>query len=187
MVKGLQAKWGTCSCTVAFAETPCTLAGWNNLIAAGFISGNIITLDAITGIHTSIFLGHTAWVRSLVFSSDGRFLVSGSNDKIVNLWDVQTGGIIKAFHGHTDQVCSVSTSMDHTTVASGSLDGTIRLWDTQTGDCCHIIDNLSCYVTSVTFSPTNLQLLGSGILPCFWCALDHILISHFRQVSPKHL
>jgi len=162
VVKGLQAKWGTCSRTVAIEGIPCALACWNNLIATGLTSGDIITLDAVTGIYTSILLGHAHCVKSLTFSSDGKFLVSGSSDKTINLWDVQTGGIVKAFHGHTDEVCSVSISMDDTMVASGSRDKTIRLWDTQTGECCHIIDNLSDYVSSVTFSPTNPQLLMSG-------------------------
>ena len=87
--------------------------------------------------------------------------MSGSDDKTVNLWDVQTGGTIKTFHGHTSFVCSVSISMDNTIIASGSWDKTICLWDIQTGECCHIIDEFSGYTTSVTFSPTNPQLLIS--------------------------
>ena len=162
MVGGLQATWGTCSHTVSFDRTPHVLACWNNLIATGVRSGNIITLDAITGTHRSILLGHTGCVNSLAFSSDGKLLVSGSDDKTVNLWDVQTGGIIKVFCGHTREVCSVSISTDHTMLASGSWDGMICLWNTQTGECCHIIDGLGGYVSSVTFSPTNPQLLMSG-------------------------
>ena len=161
MVKGPQTKWGICSRTVSFDNTPYTLACWNDLIAAGFFSGHILTLDAITGIRTSILLGHTECVRSLVFSSDGKLLVSGSYDKTINLWDVQTGGIIKTLHGHTDWVYSVSIAMDHTMIASGSVDKTICLWDTQTGERCHITDKLNGYISSVTFSPTNPQLLIS--------------------------
>ena len=35
--------------------------------------------------------GHTSWVSSVSFSTDGRYIVSGSYDVTVRLWDVNTG------------------------------------------------------------------------------------------------
>ena len=87
--------------------------------------------------------------------------MSGSDDTNINLWDVQTGGIIKTFCGHSDLVYHVSISVDHTMVASGSWDKTICLWDTQTGECCCIIDKHGGHISSVIFSPTNPHLLIS--------------------------
>ena len=162
MVKGLQAQWGTCSRTVSFDHAPQALAYWKDLVAVGLSSGDIIILDAITGIHMSVLSSHTKEVNSLALSVDGTFLVSGSNDKTVNLWDVQTGGIIKTFYGHTDWVYSVSISPDCAMVASGSRDRTIRLWDVQTGECHSVIDGHNGKVYSVSFSPVNPQLLISA-------------------------
>ena len=162
VVRGLQPRWGTCSRTVSFDQIPQTLTSWKDLIAAGFGSGHIITLDVITGIHTSILSGHTGGVNSLAFSSDGAFLVSGSDDSTINLWDVQTGGIIKTFHGNTSSVLSVSVSPDSTIIASGASDHTIHLWDTQTMECCCVIDAHTQNTHSVIFSPTNSQLLISA-------------------------
>ena len=125
-------------------------------------SGDIIILDAITGSQVAVLAGHTHWVRSLTFSLDGTFLVSGASDKNVKLWDVQTGGVVKTFSGHTDYVLSVSISLDCTTIASGSEDKTIRLWHVQTGDCFCVIDGFNDWVNSVSFYPTNSQLLMSA-------------------------
>ena len=105
---------------------------------------------------------HTDEVNSLTFSLDGTFLVSGSCDKTVNLWDIQTGGVIKTLYGHTGFVWSVSISPDCTMIASGSHDCTIRLWDTQTGECCCVIDGHNSVVRSVSFSPINPKLLISA-------------------------
>ena len=88
--------------------------------------------------------------------------MSGSGDKTINLWDVQTGGVVRTFHGHTDWVWSVSISPDCTTIASGSGDTTVRLWDVQTGECHQIIRGHNSYITSVGFSFTNSQLLMSA-------------------------
>jgi WD40 repeat protein len=162
VVKGLQAKWGICSLTVSFDCSPQTLAYWKDIVAVGLESGNINVLDAISGIRTSVLSGHTGWVWSLAFSSDGMFLVSGSDDKTIKLWDIQTGGIVKTFCGHTGRVCSVSVSPDHTTIASGSDDKTVRSWDIRTGECRCVMDGHSETVNSVSFSPTNSRLLVSA-------------------------
>ena len=161
VVSGLPAEWGMCSRTILPNSIPQVLACWNNTIAVGLRSGEIIFLNAITGSQRAVLSKHTKWVRSLTFSSDGTFLVSGSDDGAVILWDVQTGGIVKSFRGHTSYVLSVSISSDCTTIASGSRDQTIRLWDIQTG-MYHCVINRHESVKSISFCPTNCQLLISA-------------------------
>jgi WD40 repeat protein len=160
VVKGLPAGWGSCSRTVPFDRYPLALACWKDTIVVGLGSGDIITLDGNTGSQVAVFSGHTHWVRSVTFSSDGTLLVSGSDDETLKLWDIQTGGVIKTFHGHTHYVYSVSISFNHTTIASGSADNTICLWDIKAGECCHVI-NQEQSVVYVSFSPTNSQHLIS--------------------------
>jgi len=87
--------------------------------------------------------------------------VSGSHDKTIKLWDVQTGGVVKTFHGHTSIVRSVSISVDNTMIASGSADRTICLWNIGTGEC-QVIKEHNASITTVSFSPTNPQLLLSA-------------------------
>ena len=156
VVKGFSAGWGTCSRTASLGAIVYGISYFNNTIAIGSGHRDIIILDVITGSQTAILSGHTNEVGSVVFSSDGRSLVSGSVDMTVKLWDMQTGGAIKAFSGHTGIVHTVSISMDCTTIASGSYDITIRLWDTQTGGCHHIIEQ-QVWVNNIRFSPTDPQ------------------------------
>jgi WD40 repeat protein len=166
VVRGLPTEWGTCSRTVPLPSDPLALACWNNIIAVGLLSSDIIILNGITGSQVAVLSGHTDWVRSLTFLLEGASIVSGSDDKTLKLWDVQTGGVIRTFCGHTDWVYSVSISPSHTTIASGSEDKTIRLWDIQTGEC-HCVLELQEPVYCVTFSPMDPQHLvswsGDGI------------------------
>ncbi len=73
---------------------------------------------------------HSSWVNSVSFSPDGTRLTSGSSDKTVRLWDVETGRELTTLTGHSDSVSSVSFSPDGTHIASGSDDNTVRLWET---------------------------------------------------------
>jgi len=155
------AGWGACTRTVSCIDDYTeSLAYHNNTIATGLHNG-IIIFNASTGSQTAVLPGHTDYVISLAFSSDGTLLVSGSSDKTVKLWDVQTGGVVKTFYGHTESILSVSISVTNTMIASGSRDETIRLWNIGTGECL-VIKAHNDDVTTVSFSPTNPQLLLSA-------------------------
>ena len=164
VVKGLSAKWGACSHTVLLNDHILALSYYNNMVAVGSISGNIIILNAITGNQMAVFSAHTEGVNSLTFSLDGSSLVSGSDDCTIKLWDVQTGGVVKTFSGHTGYIWSVSISQDLTIIASGSSDGTICMWDTQTAECHCIIEQQggAMYVSFSLIDPQHLISICDG-------------------------
>ena len=157
------AQWGTCIRTVFNVAGTSALVCWNNNIATTSPAAHdIIVLNALTGSQTAILSGHTGQINSLTYSVDGTFLVSGSSDKTIKLWDVQTGGVIKTLR-HTDWINTVSISADNTMIASAARDRMICLWTIKTGSCC-IIERYRDYANTftVTFSPTNPQLLSSS-------------------------
>ena len=174
MIKGLPAEWGTCSCTVTLDWCPASLACWKDTVAVGLTSGDITILDRITGSQAAILSGHTGYARSVVFSSDGTLLVSGSDDYTVKLWDMQTGGVIKAFSGPSGYVLSLSISVDCATIASGPYDTTIKLWDIQTGECHYTIKQQKevYYVGLFLTNPQHL-IFVSGNKVGQWNTIDH--------------
>jgi len=158
VVKGPSAEQGACSHTVSKDSGVFALSYWNNTVAAGFRDDNIIIFDVITGSQAAVLSGHTDWVRSVIFSSDGKSIVSGSDDMTVKLWDVQTGGVVKTFHGHTDSVWSVSISADHTRIVSGSNDNVVVVWDIQIGECLYAVEQHN-NIVHVSFSPIDPQCI----------------------------
>jgi len=154
VVRGLSARWDTCFWKVVPDGRPLGLACWKDTIAVGLDSGYIMTLNPTTGSEIAVLSGHTDVARCLTFSPDGTMLVSGSHDKTIKLWDMQTGGVVKTFQGHTGWVYSVSISPNCTIIASGSGDETVRLWDIQTEEC-HCVIQQECSVELIHFFPLD--------------------------------
>lgn len=48
--------------------------------------------------------GHASWVLSVAFSPDGKRFVSGSADRTVRVWDLDTMQCQNVFKEHSDQV-----------------------------------------------------------------------------------
>lgn len=100
------------------------------------LSGEDKTLrlrDAQTGQTIRTFVDEdTGQIDAVAFSSDGKYILSGSVDGKIRLWDVRTGVQLRQFVGHSDEVASVAFSPDGKRVLSGG-DASTRLWDTSTG------------------------------------------------------
>jgi energy-coupling factor transporter ATP-binding protein EcfA2 len=107
--------------------------------------------------------GHDSYVESVNFSPDGKTLVSGSRDKTIKLWNVETGKEIRTLKGHDSSVNSVNFSPDGKTLVSGSRDNTIKLWNLETGKEIRTFKGHDFSVYSVNFSPDGKTLVsGSG-------------------------
>jgi len=110
-------------------------------------------------------LGHSHFVSDVVISSDGQFALSGSWDRTLRLWDINTGATARRFTGHTGDVMSVAFSADNRQIVSASRDKTIKLWNTL-AECKYTIteDNHTEWVSSVRFSPStsNPVIVSAG-------------------------
>lgn len=91
------------------------------------------------------------------FSPDGRFIVSGSSDKTVRVWDAETGATQHTMMNHKSYIRSVAIS-NAGVIASGSEDGTATLWDSSTGKCVSALKGFNGYVRYLRFSPDGTRL-----------------------------
>lgn len=94
---------------------------------------NPTTRQLVSTIHTNAGGG-------IVFSPDGRLLASGDEKgKVVNLWNPNTGELIKTLRGHDSTVKSVAFNPDGTVLASGTRDGKIHLWNIETRELIRVL------------------------------------------------
>jgi len=106
--------------------------------------------------------GHSAWVTAVAVSPDGRFVVSGSKDRTLKVWDLEQRTEIHTLSGHKDSVRTLAITSDSSYVISGSDDSTIKVWSLRGGglEVCTLTGH-SASVTAVAVSPDG-KFIVSG-------------------------
>ncbi len=105
--------------------------------------------------------GHTGWVTAVAVSPDGRFIVSGSADRTVKVWEAETGRPLRSLEGHTDGVAAVAVSPDGRFIVSGSADRTVKVWEAETGRLLRSLEGHTGGVAAVAVSPDG-RFIVSG-------------------------
>jgi FOG: WD40 repeat len=79
----------------------------------------------------AVLKGHTSCVNSVDISENNKFIVSGSKDKTVRVWDFFGKNIKSVLHGHGSSVLSVAVTRNNVFIISASEDYYIRVWKLQ--------------------------------------------------------
>lgn len=109
-----------------------------------------------------IFPGTKGPVVTLDFSPDGHKVLSGFEDGVLILWDINTKNEIYRFEGHHGRVNDVAISPDGMLALSGGDDHQVIVWDLASGQAIESLDGHSGLVRAVDFSPDgSLAVSGS--------------------------
>ena len=108
--------------------------------------------------------GHTDVVNDIAITRDGKFMVSGSNDKTARVWDLTTGKQVRILPVDCWKVTTVSISDDNQYATTGCNDGSIKVWELATGKLINSIDFSGSIARNVMFGKTNQHILGAFML-----------------------
>ena len=117
--------------------------------------------------------GHKALISDVTFTPDGRYLVSASNDKLIRVWDLETGKTVRTLRGqigagHEGKIFAMALSPDGRWLAAAGFMGIsgnepIRLYDFTSGKLVTLLKGHTNVVSALAFSPDNRYLVsGSG-------------------------
>lgn len=95
---------------------------------------------------------NVSWIRSMAYSQDGKFILTGSEDSSVKLWNAATGKEIWSAGRQTQGVSSVAISPDGGKLIVGMESGYLNIWElssgTQIKTITHNMGVLSVAITS---------------------------------------
>jgi WD40 repeat protein len=107
--------------------------------------------------------GHAGLVTCCNFL-DENFLISGSNDSTLILWDISKEGKVREFVDHESEItCMDVCEEDGNLLVSGSDDTTVRVWDVRMKEpCTRVFEESKSSINIVKFMPAryfNLNIL----------------------------
>ena len=102
--------------------------------------------------------GHSGGVPSVVLHADGRRAVSGSWDKTLKVWDLETGECLRTVKGGVNPV---ALHADGRRAVSASGDHMLKVWDLETGECLRALEGHVDWVTSVALHPDGRRALSA--------------------------
>ncbi|MCS7469598.1 serine/threonine-protein kinase [Stieleria sp. ICT_E10.1] len=140
--------------------------------------GRARILDTASGRQIGASLTHDNRIEAVTFSSDGKFVITGSHDNTARIWSATTGEPIGQPIQHEAVVVSVDISPNGHFVATGSSNNLIRISDNrgrpvgeplkhddveyQIGDPNLGESRVGGVVTSLAFGPDGSQLLSAA-------------------------
>ena len=90
---------------------------------------NLVTLETEAELH-----GHRWGIHKAVFSNDGRFLATSSNDEEIRIWDTTTWAEARPpLRGHQSGIYYLEFAPDGKTLLSAANDHTLRFWSLANG------------------------------------------------------
>jgi serine/threonine protein kinase len=129
------------------------------------------------GSQLASFEGHDEFLRDLVYSPDGSKVISGANDGVVHVWDVERKVLDMTLDQTGTPIASLAVSPDNNTLAAlesfgggwGKSNGSwvqsdeiveIRLWDLNTGETTNVLKSTGD-ISHIEFSPDGATLTDS--------------------------
>lgn len=109
-----------------------------------------------------------ATIQPAEISGDGKWVLTGSTDGFLRLWDVSTGQVIREMK-HGSEINSVAFSPNLRRFASAGEDQITKIWGAETGELQHSLKGHRNEVTAVRFvSDSRLVTASNDFTARIW-------------------
>ncbi|HVG42282.1 MAG TPA: WD40 repeat domain-containing protein [Chitinophagaceae bacterium] len=108
-----------------------------------------------------VFTQHQQIVTSVRFTPNDSFLVTGSIDSTIKIWNRNSGIVIKEIK-HPTPIAYLDLSHDGSYIVTGSYDSKVRLWKSNTGEMIKEFRGHTGTVWTVAFSKDGSKIASAG-------------------------
>ena len=130
------------------------------LLAAGGVCGRrgeIIIRDGPR------ITGHADCIYAAAFSPDGKTIASASYDKLIKIWDAETGQELRTLKDHIDAVYALAFTPDGQRLVSASADRGVKVWNPKTGERLYSLTEATDGLNTVAVSPDGKLVAAGGL------------------------
>lgn len=114
---------------------------------------NYLKIWSLTREDEKSSVSHSDEITCFVITTDSLFIITGSRDMSLKVWQATGGKLAQVLVGHSDAVTCVAVSVTNKTqVISGSKDCNLIVWDIHTGEELHTLAGHLAQVTCVKVS-----------------------------------
>ncbi|MDH5398911.1 MAG: caspase family protein [Cyclobacteriaceae bacterium] len=113
-------------------------------------------------LETVVQTGHYEAITTLAFSSDGKLLVSGSQDRTAKLWELSTGRELRTFTGSINGISDLAISPDNKFIITVDMDSSARLWNLNSGALIHRFKPADDFINNALFTGDGKHLITGG-------------------------
>jgi WD40 repeat protein len=111
---------------------------------------------------TLLQVDHGAPASAAALSVGDELLATGGVDRVVRLWRVANGRLLRTLVGHVGQVSAVAFSPRGDRVGSASTDGIGRVWNAADGQPISVLSGHINFLEDIAFSPDGEQVVTTS-------------------------
>lgn len=105
---------------------------------------------------------HSDTIFAARFSPDQKYIATGAADKLMKVFETDTGKFVRSFEGHTHHVLNVSWMRHGRTLASAGADSAIKVWDFASGEQKKTITGTTREITAFQFLDYSAEALSAS-------------------------
>jgi WD40 repeat protein len=146
------------------------------------VEGDAIEVYPLSGGKGRKLVGHRGWVRAVALDAHGKLLASGGHDKVIRLWQLPEGKLLRTLAGHRLWVNALAFAPNGKTLASAGFDKRTRLWDVESGKRLHSLRGHWRRPVALAFDRSGRRLASASLdrTVILWDVAGGKLLSRLR-------